>query len=366
MLTGRSGHCALILFLLCLPLQLAADFYRGPTQDAKYQIVLQGPDDGIRLNEVQSWTVSLLDDQGNPVTPRSLVFLGGMPGHGHGLSSLPRVTKQLSPGRYLVDGVLFNMYGDWEIVIGVVGNAGADKATIPFRFAPPHADVTASDQWNAQQLALIRSLWLGAAQDAPTDASNRFDGRPEAIRLGEHLFNDPKLSRDGNIACVTCHNPAIAFTDALQTSMGSKKLSRNSQSVQGLARAKWFYWDGRRDSLWAQALTPIETPGEMDNNRTAVVAYVLSNDDYRTALETLKVEISSADGLPKSAGPYGDETAKVAWSKLKSTDREQINRLFAVIGKIIASYVASLEPSYSRFDRFVERILDDESSGRIS
>lgn len=349
---------ALAIFLVSLPPQVVADIYRGPTQDSRYQLVLQAPDDGVRLNEMQSWTVTILDDQGNPVTPRSLVFLGGMPGHGHGLSSTPRVTQQLSPGTYLVDGVLLNMYGDWEIVIGVVGNAGPDKATIPFHFTPPRTVVTASDQWNSQQIALMRSLWLGAAEDAPTDASNRFDGQPEAIRLGERLFQDPELSRDANISCATCHKSELAFTDALPQSKGSKKLSRNSPSLLGIARAKWFYWDGRRDSLWAQALTPIETPGEMDNNRAAAVAYILSIDDYCKAMDELNVDVSTAEGLPRSAGPYGDENAKLVWSKLNSTEREQTNSLFADIGKIIASYVASLEPSYSRFDLLVENILD--------
>lgn len=350
---------ALFVFLLLPPLQASADFYSGPTQDGKYQVVLQQPADGVRLNEVQSWTVAIYDGDGKPVLPRSLVFLGGMPGHGHGLSSLPRVTEQLAPGRYLVDGVLFNMYGDWEIVIGVVGDAGPDKATIPFQFEPPRTEVTAADQWNAQEVALARSLWLGAAGDAPTDPSNRFDGKPDAIILGEKLFYDPGLSRDANIACVTCHRPEIAFTDGLQTSMGSKKLSRNSPSVQGVSRANWFYWDGRRDSLWSQALTPIETPGEMDNNRAGVVFYVLSNDEYQAAMEGLGIDVSAAEELPQSAGPYGDEKTKLAWSKLNSRDRERINRLFTDIGKIIGSYVASLEPSPSRFDRYVERLLED-------
>ncbi len=344
--------------MLCLPLQLSADIYRGPTQAGKYEVVLQKPDEGVRLNEIQSWTVTVQDDQGGPVIPRSLVFLGGMPGHGHGLSSLPRVTQQLSPGRYLVEGVLFNMYGDWEIVIGVVGDAGPDKATVPFRFAPPLPNETGSEQWSPQQLALMQSLWLGTAQIAPVDESNRFDGQPDAIKLGEKLFNDPKLSRDENIACASCHNPEIAYTDALPTSIGSKRLNRNSPSVQGLARAKWLYWDGRRDSLWAQALTPIETPGEMDNNRAAVVAYVFSSGEYRLALENLDVDIASADKLPQSAGPYGDESARRVWSKLDATVREEINTKFAAIGKIIASYVANLEPSHSRFDRFVEGVLD--------
>ena len=365
MLTGQSKRFALVVFLLSLSLYAVADIHNGPTQDAKYQIELRGPDGGVRLNEVQSWTVTILDNKGEPVTPRSLVFLGGMPGHGHGLSSEPRVTKQLSPGTFQIDGILLNMYGDWEIVIGVIGNAGPDKATIPFRFAPPQTDTTTSDHWSTQQIALMRSLWLGAAEDAAIDASNRFDGRPEAIRLGEQFFHDPKLSRDANISCATCHKPELAYTDALPTSIGSKKLSRNSPSLLGIARAKWFYWDGRRDSLWAQALTPIETPGEMDNNRAAVVSYILSVDEYRELMEILNIKFPLAEQLPSSAGPYGDEDAKLAWSKLSSADREQMNSLFADIGKIIASYVASLEPSYSRFDWYVESILKSSDTDGI-
>ena len=139
MQTGLPRLSPLVVFLLFTPQMLAAEIYDGPTQESKYHVVLDAPVDGVRLNRVQEWTVTLRDEEGEPITPRSLVFLGGMPGHGHGLSSSPRVTEQLSPGRFLIDGVLFHMYGDWEIVIGVVGDAGADKVTIPFRFSPPIA-----------------------------------------------------------------------------------------------------------------------------------------------------------------------------------------------------------------------------------
>ena len=353
------------VFLLHVSLQPSAEIFRGPTQEKKYHVVVQEPGEGVRLNEVQSWTVSIYDEQGNPVKPRSLVFLAGMPDHGHGLPSSPRVTRQLSPGRYQVDGVMLNMHGDWEIVVGVIGDDGADRATVTFKFEPPREDAVGIGSWDAQELALLRSLWLGGVSESAIDESNRFDGQPEAIRLGEMLFNDRNLSRDANISCATCHVPDIAFTDGLQTSKGSRLLSRNSPTVQGLAQSQWFYWDGRRDSLWAQALTPLETPGEMDSNRAAVVAYVFSNDGYRSAMKKLNVNDMSLAGFPQSAGPYGDEKAKLAWAKLNSDEREQINRLFVAIGKVIASYVATLEPSYSRFDQFAERLLgnsDGEST----
>ena len=37
------------------------------------------------------------------------------------------------------------------------------------------------------------------------DPSNRVSGTPAGIALGEHLFNDPRLSGDGRMNCATCH-----------------------------------------------------------------------------------------------------------------------------------------------------------------
>lgn len=43
---------------------------------------------------------------------------------------------------------------------------------------------------------------------------------PDKIALGEKLFFDGRLSADGTVACSTCHDPARAFTDARETSIG--------------------------------------------------------------------------------------------------------------------------------------------------
>src|SRR5215472_6210025 len=44
----------------------------------------------------------------------------------------------------------------------------------------------------------------------------------EKIALGEKLFFDGSLSVGGTVACSTCHDPALAFTDGRPLSIGVK------------------------------------------------------------------------------------------------------------------------------------------------
>src|ERR671932_401913 len=43
----------------------------------------------------------------------------------------------------------------------------------------------------------------------------------EKIELGRKLFTNTRLSRDRSIACVTCHDPKLAFTDSRKVSVGT-------------------------------------------------------------------------------------------------------------------------------------------------
>src|SRR6266571_1915391 len=86
---------------------------------------------------------------------------------------------------------------------------------------------------SALLLAMIPQL--GTAQDLnPTKADQAWllpaappspaDNKPSAARvaLGKMLFFDPRLSRDGNMACATCHNPLLGWSDGLGTARGFK------------------------------------------------------------------------------------------------------------------------------------------------
>jgi hypothetical protein len=52
---------------------------------------------------------------------------GGMPQHGHGLPTKPRVTRALGNGDHLVEGMKFNMGGWWVVKFAVAGEAGRDS-----------------------------------------------------------------------------------------------------------------------------------------------------------------------------------------------------------------------------------------------
>jgi cytochrome c peroxidase len=87
----------------------------------------------------------------------------------------------------------------------------------------------------------------------------------ETIALGEKLFFSPLLSVDGSVSCATCHNPAKGFADGRAVSIGvaGKKGRRNAPTVRNAAYNTLQFWDGRAESLEAQALGPMLSSIEM-------------------------------------------------------------------------------------------------------
>ena len=257
-----------------------------------------------------------------------LYFEGGMPGHGHGLPSSPRFTQHLGGADYLLEGMTLNMPGDWRFVVTVGGAAGTDSAVFDLNIQPGEIGTAEQAQeleqaqinangWNKVERALIESLRLDKLKP-PVDESNRFMGNAKAIELGELLFNEVGLSASGEVSCATCHQPGKGFADGKRFSVGSKQTARHTPALLGISHANWFYWDGRRDSLWAQAITPIETVGEMDNNRTDAVRFIANHPDYARAFKELASadaaffpELSDATRFPAGASPFGD--GKLSW-----------------------------------------------------
>ena len=68
----------------------------------------------LRINEMHSWQIKVLDSKSEPVTNASISVEGGMPDHDHGLATRPRITSEITPGTYLLQGVRFHMPGKWE------------------------------------------------------------------------------------------------------------------------------------------------------------------------------------------------------------------------------------------------------------
>lgn len=90
----------------------------------------------------------------------------------------------------------------------------------------------------------------------------------ERVVLGEKLFHDTILSRNGAISCASCHQADAAFTDRLPVSLGidGRKGDRNAMPLFNLAWKREFFWDGRATSLREQVLMPIADHREMDQS----------------------------------------------------------------------------------------------------
>src|SRR5215470_20166224 len=109
---------------------------------------------------------------------------------------------------------------------------------------------------------------------------------PEKIALGEKLFFDGRLSVDGTVACSTCHDPALAFTDGRPVSIGVKGRAgqRNAPTILNALYNKTQFWDGRAKTLEEQASLPIMNPSEMGQpSLDAAVAKIASLPEYERA-----------------------------------------------------------------------------------
>ena len=85
--------------------------------------------DSIRVGRLHAWRLHLETADGKPLDDATIAVDGGMPQHGHGLPTKPRVTQQLGNGEHMVDGMKFNMGGWWVVTFRVASSLGADSVT---------------------------------------------------------------------------------------------------------------------------------------------------------------------------------------------------------------------------------------------
>jgi cytochrome c peroxidase len=197
---------------------------------------------------------------------------------------------------------------------------------------------------------VIASLALAALPPLPGDPTNKVADDPAAAAFGATLFFDARLSRDGTVSCSTCHLIDRQFQDDLPRAKGIGTTNRRTMPLAGVAWSPWFFWDGRRDSLWAQALVPMENPVEHGGNRTGFVHFIAAN--FRERYERIFAPLPDLSGLPKNAGPFGNDAEKAAWHAMTDAQREDIDRVFSNLGKAIAAFERSIVPEETRFDRF--------------
>jgi cytochrome c peroxidase len=142
-------------------------------------------------------------------------------------------------------------------------------------------------------------------------------------RLGRALFFDPRLSGSRWMSCASCHNPGLAWGDGLPRALGNRMdaLPRRTPTILDVAWGASFFWDGRADTLEAQALAPIAAAAEMNLPLDEMVARLEAIAGYRELF----------------ARAYPNEPISAA-----------------TVGKALATFERSVVSGVAPFDRWVE------------
>lgn len=243
-------------------------------------------------------------------------------------------------------------------VLGVVAIAVAGVVVF-LGFRPEGGGPAAVPDFTPEEID--RVLQHSPLGGPPRDSTNAVFENPAAARLGQRLFFDPRFSRDGKVACATCHVAARGLADG-QALPSQFPVDRNVPSLWNVAYNRWFFWDGRADSLWSQALQPLENPREHGATRLQIVRLIAETPRLRAEFEGVfgpLPDLSDPRRFPSAGGPNvlpAGSPLHAAWTSMSEPDKVAVDRVFADAGKAIAAYERGLVSRRSPFDVFVEGV----------
>jgi hypothetical protein len=124
------SHAMMMIHGTATKRPMASEFGLGPRASAagRYVATLE-PAKSLHPRQMQTVRVTVRDAEGRAIDEAQISVDGGMPQHGHGLPTRPRVTRNLGDGIYEIEGVRFNMGGWWEFKLAIAGSGGADTVT---------------------------------------------------------------------------------------------------------------------------------------------------------------------------------------------------------------------------------------------
>ena len=141
--------------------------------------------------------------------------------------------------------------------------------------------------------------------------------------LGKTLFFDPRLSSSKQIACASCHDPELAWTDNKTLAFGHDRQvgARNAMTIMNSSQLTHLFWDGRAASLEDQAQMPVENPVEMNEHLDIAVGKIAAIKGYQKLFTEA----------------FGS----------KEVSKEKI-------GKAIATFERTVKSGSTKFDRFID------------
>lgn len=152
---------------------------------------------------------------------------------------------------------------DSSLTAGIPGTGAVSAADVEKWLANPK---------NHEALEVELPLGLSAGQSTLVIPANNPLTRAK-IELGRQLYFDTRLSADNTVSCASCHHPSEGYGKQTKTGIGIRGQmgGRNSPVSYNRILSSLQFWDGRADSLEAQAVGPIQNPIEMGNTHDACV-----------------------------------------------------------------------------------------------
>ena len=153
---------------------------------------------------------------------------------------------------------------------------------------------------------------------------------PEKVALGRQLFFDERLSIDGSKSCYSCHVCEHGLTDGLPKAIGAgnKQLPRSSPTLWNIGYHKQFYWDGRSDSLEAQAMAAWKGGNMGVGEKTGeIVATINALQGYKAQFQKVFQSDATPENMMKAISAYERTiiSGDTAWDRWKAGDNTAIS-----------------------------------------
>lgn len=244
------------------------------------------------------------------------------------------------------------------------------------------------------ELAVLATLRYDDGALAPVDPSNRVSDDPAARAFGQRLFFDRRLSgplidgdndgsdgtlgrigEAGRASCADCHVPEDGFVDTRsphrQVSLAAQWTLRRTPTLLEIGFAPVYNWDGRRDSLWGQAMGVLESERELNGGRLFVAQQIALH--HRAEYEAIFGPMPELDPArfptltPEDAGctlrrttdgPVYDCRGRPGdgadYDAMAPEDQAIVTRIAVDVTKAMGAYQAQLRCGPGRFDAWLD------------
>ena len=152
----------------------------------------------------------------------------------------------------------------------------------------------------------------------------------EKVALGRQLFFDERLSIDGSKSCYSCHVCEHGLTDGLPKAIGpgNKQLPRSSPTLWNIGYHKEFYWDGRSNSLEAQAMAAWKGGNMGVGEKTGeIAAKINALHDYKTQFQKVFQSDATPENMMKAIAAYERTIigGNTPWDRWRAGDQSALS-----------------------------------------